>query len=74
MFAATLLFCLHTALAAPQCGALTDKRGPYETEAACKARLGEMQAQFDTFLRSRGFQGTARRRPVCKKLVREIGV
>ena len=74
MFAATLIFCLHTMAATPQCGSLTDKRGPYATEQECKTRIGEMQAHLDAMLRSRGFHGVTKRRPVCRKLVKEIHV
>lgn len=74
MFAATLLFCLHTAAATPQCGSLTDRNGPYETEVACQERIGEMQAHLDTMLRLRGFRGTVNQRPVCRKLVKESRV
>lgn len=74
MFAATLLFCLHTAAATPQCGRLTDRNGPYETEAACQARIVEMQTHLDAMLRLRGFRGTLSQRPVCRSLVKESRV
>ena len=70
MFAATLLFCLHTAAALPQCGALTDQIGPYETENACMTRVTEMQKELDAFLRLQGFQGNAEGRMICRKLVK----
>lgn len=70
MFAATLVFCLHVAGTAPQCGVLTDRLGPQRTEAACKDRISEMKSHLNQVLRARGFPGTIQTRVNCRKLVK----
>lgn len=70
MFAATLVFCLHVAGTAPQCGALTDKLGPHKTESACMDRSAEMKSHLNQVLRARGFPGQIQTRVICRKLVK----
>lgn len=70
MFAATLVFCLHVAGTAPQCGILTDTLGPHKTETACRDRSAEMKSHLNRTLRARGFPGTVQTRVICRKFVK----
>ena len=74
MFAAALLFCLYSPIKPPECGKLTDTRGPYATEAKCKTRTVEMRDALYAMLKAQGFVGQSSVRPVCEKTVKGTAI